>query len=36
MSERSVSPSPDAINAAEPSRILFQSTLVQVGEFRCP
>jgi AraC-like DNA-binding protein len=26
----------EAAHAAEPSRILFQSSLVQVGQFRCP
>ena len=36
MSERSASPPLDAVNATEPSRILFQSALAQVGQFRCP
>lgn len=36
MSERSALPPHDAVNATEPSRILFQSALAQVGQFRCP
>lgn len=36
MSERSAALPHDAVNATEPSRILFESALVQVGQFRCP